>query len=114
MYLLSLLLPDEPEYEIMGYSKSQWQWAEKNERQIWQMMVDKRDLWKSESVVLTSYLNDGPFTAEISQDAPPRLGTFIGWRIARSYMLRNRQVGLQQLMADGDAQCILEMSGYKP
>lgn len=114
MYLLSLLLPDEPPYEIMGYTKEQWQWAMKNERGVWQMIVDKRDLWKSESPILTSYLNDGPFTAEISQQAPPRLGTFIGWRIAESYMQHNKDAILQQLMAEGDAQRILELSGYKP
>ena len=114
MYLLSVLFPEQPDYEIMGYSKEQWEWAEKNERGVWQMIVDKRDLWKTESPVLTSYLNDGPFTAEISQDAPPRLGTFIGWHIAESYMENNPDVTMQQLMEEGDAQKVLEMSRYKP
>ncbi|MBR1808979.1 MAG: hypothetical protein IJ776_06300 [Paludibacteraceae bacterium] len=114
MYLLSELFAEQADYEIMGYSKEQWEWAEKNERGVWQMMVDKRDLWKTESPVLTSYLNDGPFTAEISQDAPPRLGTFIGWHIARSYMENNPDVTMRQLMEEGDAQKVLEMSHYKP
>lgn len=114
MYLLSLVLPTEPHYEIMGYSKQQWQWAEKNERGVWQMMVDKRDLWKSDSPLLTSYLNDGPFTSEISQDAPARLGTYIGWKITESYMNNNHDVTLEQLMAEPDAQKILELSKYKP
>ncbi len=114
MYLLSLLLPEEPQHEIMGYTKEQWQWAVKNERNVWNMIVDKRDLWKTESPVLTSYLNDGPFTTEISQEAPPRLGTFIGWRIAESYMTRNTGVRLQDLMSEGDAQKILEESAYRP
>ena len=114
MYLLSLLLPDEPRYEIMGYTKEQWNWAEKNEKAVWQMMVEKRDIWKTESPVLTSYLNDGPFTTEISQEAPPRLGTYIGWKIAESYMKKNESVSMQELMAEGDAQKILEESWYKP
>ncbi|MBR1563885.1 MAG: hypothetical protein IJ650_00910 [Paludibacteraceae bacterium] len=114
MYLLSCIFSAEPEYEIMGYTKQQWQWAKRNEKQVWQMIVDKRDLWKTESPVLTSYLNDGPFTAEISQEAPPRLGTYIGWQIAKSYMETNRSVTLQELMSEGDAQLILERSHYKP
>ncbi len=114
MYLLSLVFPDEPDYEIMGYTKQQWQWAERNERQVWQMIVDKRDLWKTESPVLTSYLNDGPFTAEISQEAPPRLGTYIGWRISDAYMNTNPQVSLQEFMQEPDAQKVLEKSHYKP
>lgn len=114
MYLLSVLFPTLPDYEVMGYTKQQWEWCEKNERVIWHLMMDKRDLFKTESVVLTSYLNEGPFTAEVSQDSPGRLGTWIGWRIAESYMVHNQDVTLQQLMAEPDAQKILEKSFYKP
>lgn len=114
IYLLSLLLPDEPDYEIMGYTKEQWQWCIKYEKQIWNLVMDKKDLFKTESIVLTSYLNDGPFTAEVSQESPGRLGTWIGWRIAKSYMNHNENVTLQEFMADGDAQKILEQSFYRP
>ncbi len=114
MYLLSLLFPTLPEYEVIGYTRAQWQWCEKNEEAIWHRMMDKRDIFKTESLVLTSYLNDGPFTAEVSQEAPGRLGTWIGWRIVRSYAEHNQDVTLQKLMAEPDAQKILENSFYRP
>ena len=76
--------------------------------------MDKRDLFKAEPLLLSSYLNDGPFTAEVSQESPGRLGTWVGWRIAESYMENHPEVSLQQLMAEGDAQKILEESRYKP
>lgn len=114
LYVLSLLFPNEPEYEVMGYTKEQLQWCKKNELAIWNRMMDKKDLFKTESKVLTSYLNDGPFTAEVSQDAPARLGTWMGWQITKSYMQHNPEVTLQQLLEDGDAQQILENSYYKP
>lgn len=114
IYLLSLLFPEEPSYEIMGYTEAQWAWCKQHEAGIWQMMIDKKDLFRSESIVLTSYLNDGPFTSEISQEAPSRLGTWIGWQICRSYMQHNRDITLQQLMTENDAQKILEQSWYKP
>ena len=114
MWLLSQLLPDELNYEIMGYSKEQWQWCEKYERAIWNRIMDKRDLFATDSHVLTSYVNAGPFTAEVSQESPGRLGTWVGWRIVDSYMQHNPEVSIQQLMADGDAQTILENSFYKP
>ena len=114
LYLLSQLFPQLPDYEVMGYTEAQWQWCEKNERAIWHLMMDKRDLFKTEALLLTSYLNDGPFTLEVSQDSPGRLGTWMGWRIAESYMEHNTEVTLQQLMAEGDAQKILEQSFYKP
>lgn len=113
MYVCSTLL-DEPDYEVMGYTKQQWQWCEKYERQVWNRMMDKRDLFKIEQMLLTSYLNDGPFTSEISQEAPPRIGTWIGWRIAESYMEHHPEVSLQELIANNDAERILRESYYKP
>jgi uncharacterized protein YjaZ len=98
----------------MGYSEEQWDWCIEHEQAIWHLVMDKRDLFKTESLVLTSYLNDGPFTSEVSQDAPGRLGIWLGWRIVESYMQHNEAVTLQQLMAEPDAQKILEDSYYKP
>ncbi|MBQ3998791.1 MAG: hypothetical protein II644_05585 [Paludibacteraceae bacterium] len=114
MYLTAQIFDQMPAYEVMGWTKEQWKWCEKNERAIWHLVMDKRDLFKTESLILTGYLNDGPFTSEISQDAPGRLGIWLGWRIVESYMEHNENVTLQELMTEGDAQKILEESYYKP
>lgn len=114
MYLVAQIFDELPGYEVMGWTKGQWKWCEKNEEEIWHLVMDKRDLFKSESIMLTSYLNDGPFTAEVSQEAPGRLGVWLGWRIVESYMKHNEEVTLQELIAEGDAQKILENSYYKP
>lgn len=114
MYLTAQIFDDLEPWEVMGWTKEQWNWCIKNERAIWHLVMDKRDLFKTESLVLTGYLNDGPFTSEVSQDAPGRLGIWLGWRIAASYMEHNENVSLQELMAEGDAQKILEDSYYKP
>ena len=114
MYLTAQIFDELPGYEVMGWTKEQWKWCEENERAIWHLVMDKRDLFKTESLVLTSYLNDGPFTSEVSQDAPGRLGIWLGWRIVESYMEHNENVSLQELMAEPDAQKIMELSLYKP
>jgi len=114
MYLTAQIFDDQPGYEVMGWTKEQWDWCVRNEQAIWHLVIDKRDLFKTESLVITGYLNDAPFTSEVSQDAPGRLGVWLGWRIAESYMEHNPDVTLQELMAEGDAQKILEQSYYKP
>ena len=114
MYLLACLFDELPGYEIMGYTKEQWDWCEYHERAIWHRMMDKRDLFKTEQRILSSYLNDGPFTSEISQESPGRVGTWMGWRIVESYMEHNDTISLQSLMEQSDAQLILEKSFYKP
>ncbi len=114
LFLLAQLLPKEPAWEVIGYSKEQWEWCEMYERAIWNRIMEKRDLFKTESNILTSYLNDGPFTAEVTQDSPGRLGLWVGWRIVDSYMRNNKNVTLHELINENDAQKILEQSYYKP
>ena len=114
MFLLSQLLPDEPAWEVIGYSKEQWDWCKQYERAIWNRIMEKRDLFKTESTVLSSYMNEGPFTAEISQESPGRLGLWVGWQIVDSYMRNNEEVSVQELLTEGNAQKILEQSFYKP
>lgn len=114
MYLTAQIFDNLPPYEVMGWTQEQWKWCERYEKEIWHLVMDKRDLFKTESLVLTGYLNDAPFTSEVSQDAPGRLGIWLGWRIAERYMEHNPEVSLQDLMAEGDAQKILELSYYKP
>lgn len=114
MYLLSRIFDNLPGYEVMGYTKEQWDWCEYHERAIWHRMMDRRDLFRTEQRLMSSYLNDGPFTSEISQESPGRVGTWMGWRIVESYMEHNDTVPLQSLMEMNDAQQILERSYYKP
>lgn len=114
MYLLAQLFPKESGWNIMGYTPEQWNWCLQYERATWNRMMDKKDLFKTEQRILSSYLNDGPFTSEITQDSPGRLGIWMGWRIVDSYMEHNQDVTIQQLMQQGDAQLILENSFYKP
>ena len=114
LFLLSQLLPDAPAWQVIGYTEEQWAWCEHYERAIWNRIMEKRDLFKTESSVLSSYMNEGPFTAEVTQDSPGRLGLWVGWRIVDSYMRHNEDISLYDLINEGDAQKILEQSFYKP
>lgn len=114
MYVVSVLFPDEKPSEVMGYTPEQWQWCVDNERAIWATLLDNRDLFKSDGMTMTKYLNDAPFTSPISQESPGRLGTWLGWRITQSYMENNPDVSVPQLLAERNAQKLLEQSKYKP
>lgn len=114
MYLLRQLLPEKSNYEICKYTPEEYAICEKNELEIWRLILDKQDLFRSESMLLKSYMDEGPFTSEISQDCPARVGAWIGMRIVSQYMQNNQEIGLIDLMTDGDAQKILQHSNYKP
>lgn len=114
LFLLSQLLPDAPAWQIIGYTPEQWAWCLHYEQAIWNRIMEKRDLFKTESSVLSSYMNEGPFTAEVTQDSPGRLGLWVGWRIVDSYMHHNQDITLHDLLNESDAQKILEQSFYRP
>jgi len=114
MYLLSVVMPDEKPNDLMGYSKRQWEWSRKYEKEIWETIVDQKDLFSTDVMLIRKYLNDAPFTTPVSQESPGRLGTWVGWQIVRSYMDNNKNVSLTDLMKDNNYQQIFDKSGYKP
>jgi len=61
-------------------------------------------------------LSEGPFTPGLGErtESAPKLGVWTGWQIVRKYMKENKGVTVAQLMAERDAQKILNLSKYKP
>jgi len=114
MYLLSVFMPEETPESIMGYSPKQWKWAKTNERQVWGYIIDQKHLFSTDLMLIRKYMNDAPFTAPISQESPGRFGTWLGWQIVQSYMNKNPNITLDDLMKENNYQKMLEESGYKP
>ncbi|MCL2596500.1 MAG: hypothetical protein FWD66_02330 [Paludibacter sp.] len=114
LYFVSVMLPDESQENIAGYTSVQLAWCKKYEREIWATIIDQKHLFSSDYRLIRDYTGDGPFTLSISQDSPGRIGNWVGWQIVKSYMENNTDVTLQELALDNDFQKILEKSKYKP
>lgn len=114
MYLLSVFMPEEKPEILMGYSPEQWEWSKKYEKEIWATIIDRKHLFSTDVQLINKYMNDAPFTSPVSQESPGRLGTFIGWQIVKSYMEKNEDLSLKNLMDQENMQKILEKSGYRP
>lgn len=114
MYLMTVFMPGESPETIMGYTTEQLKWSEKYEKEIWTAIIDQKDLFSTDIMLIRKYMNDAPFTAPISQESPGRLGTWIGLRIIKSYMDNNQDVSLTDLMDETDSRKILELSQYRP
>lgn len=114
LYLNEALFPDKSQLDLMGYSKDQWDWCEANEAQMWGYLTENRHLFSTDQILIAKYTTPAPFTSYFPQDSPGRAGNWIGWQIVRSYMEKNANVTIQQLMENNDAQEILENSGYRP
>lgn len=114
IYALKKLLPDVHDTLIFSYSQKQMQYCKKYEKNLWAYFLEENRLYDNSPKTLTSYLNDGPFTAAISKECPPRIGMYMAYKIVESYMNNNSDMTLHQLMEENNAQKILQQSRYKP
>ncbi len=113
LYFVEALNPTLPDSIIMGYSSKQMQWAENYEADVWAALVGNNMLYSNTKDNFRALFGDGPFTQAFSNDAPARLGEYLGLQIIRSYMTNN-DVSLQEMIRNNDIQQIFQASQYKP
>lgn len=63
MFMLAVFMPESVLNDIIGYNTMQWNWAVKNEKEIWNTVVSQKDLFSSDLQLIRKYLNDAPFTS---------------------------------------------------
>lgn len=89
MYLLDAMLPFEEDYVKFGCSKSQMEWCQFNEQNIWKTIVDEQVLYSKDKAVILQYVSEGPFTKGMPHESPGRVGVWLGWQIVRDYVEQN-------------------------
>lgn len=112
-YFIEAMDPTLNDSVLLGYSSQQMEWAQDNEGQIWATIVGNNMLYANGFEQYRVLFNDGPFTAAFSENAPARLGDFVGLQIVRAFMSNNDE-SLQSLLRMTDYQDILQRSQYKP
>jgi hypothetical protein len=114
LYFNDITQPNLHDSIKIGYTTPQLFWAEKNEGNVWAYFVEKKLLYTTDTREMNKYFLEAPFTSTFSRYSAPRIGRFIGWRIVRSYMAHNPSVTVEQLLANMNAQEILQKSNYRP
>lgn len=112
-YFIEAMDPTLNDSVLLGYSSQQMEWAQDNEGQIWATIVGNNMLYANGFEQYRVLFNDGPFTAAFSENAPARMGDFVGLQIVRAFMSNNDE-SLQSLLQMTDYQDILQRSQYKP
>ena len=113
--LLQAFLPDVNPQEIIGYTSDQYEWAVKNEAEIWKYFIQKEYLYSTDHELTKRFIEDAPFSKfflEVDKDSPGRIGTWFGWRIVDSYLNKN-EISIQEAMAI-DNEEVFKNSRYKP
>ena len=113
-YFAQAMLPKVAKNVILAYTKEQLTDVEQHQDIVWGHFIDHELLYVTNHLTKKNYLNENPFTSEIGQRCPGRIGRWLGWEIVKSYMQKNTEVSLPTLMHHTDAQALLAKSRYRP
>lgn len=117
LYFMDQVLNDQvPDSVKIGYTDKQLSWCKAYEGDIWAYFMQNNLLFETDFQKIQMFLSEAPFTPGLGEknESAPKLGIWIGWQMVRKYMTENPKVSLQQLMAEQDAQKILNGAKYKP
>lgn len=115
LYLLSYVLPDAPDSLLVGFTQKQTLWCEDNEYEIWKFLNEKDLLYKDNYMDQKRYLDEGPTTPGMPQEAPGNIGGWIGLQIVRKFMKETGgKVTLHDMIIKYDAKTIVEKAKYRP
>lgn len=116
MYFMDQVLPDVADTVKIGYTTPQLKWCTDFESKIWAYFLEENLLYETDYQKIQTYLNEAPFTPGLGEhnQSAPKLAVWTGWQIVKQYMDKHPEVTLPQLMANNDAQKILNDSKYRP
>jgi hypothetical protein len=113
-YLLDAFLPSAADSVKWGCTEKQFEWAERNEKNIWTYLVEQKKIFSSQKSDIRNFISDGPFTVPFSKISMPRAGVRVGYKITEAYMERKGKISFEDLMKETDANKILTESRYNP
>ncbi|WP_255486552.1 gliding motility lipoprotein GldB [Mucilaginibacter sp. SP1R1] len=116
LYFMDQVLPDVGDTTKIGYTTEQLKWCNDFKGKIWGYFLEENLLYETDYPKIQKYLTEAPFTPGLGEknESAPKLAVWTGWQIVRGYMDKHPEVTLPQLMADKDAQKILNESKYRP
>jgi len=116
LYFMDKMLPDVGDTTKIGYTTAQLNWCQQFESKIWAFFLEQNLLYETDYQKIQKYVTEAPFTTGLGEknESAPKLGIWTGWQIVRAYMEKHPEVTLPALMANTDAQKILDDSRYRP
>ena len=114
LYIMDQLLPYAPDSVKLAYTPDQVQWCEANELAMWSHFLSEDLLYSAKRKDIRKLVEHSPNSPGMPDEAPGRTANWLGWQIVKSFMQRNPETSLEDLIALKDAQKILDMARYKP
>jgi hypothetical protein len=114
LYFMEKVMPCAPDSAIIMYSSAELEDVKNHMSIIWGHFIENKLFYETKPDIKRRYVEEAPKIAVIGDKCPGRIGRYIGWQIVKTYMEKNPEVTLAELMADTDSQKIFKLSKYKP
>jgi hypothetical protein len=114
LYFVKCMVPEIKDDLVFGFTPGQLRFCVNNENQMWQYLIAKNLLFNTDQLTRRKLTGEAPFTSYFSKESPGRAAVWIGFRIVESYMRKNKDSRLEDLMKNADYQGILEKARYNP
>jgi len=114
LYFIKKTNPKIQDSLLFDMTSAELKWCRQQERMMWASMVERKHLYITDRITIQKYVNDAPFSYFFSQESPGRTGIFLGYRIIESYMKRNPETTLSQLMERRDYHRVFLGAGFRP
>lgn len=114
LYFAGQVLPCAPDSLLLGYTGKELRNVQFNEARIWGHFLENNLLFTTTPFIIQKYVGERPNVPEIDRTCPGRVGQWVGLQIVRKYMAEHPGMTLPKLMAQKDAQRILNDSHYRP
>jgi len=113
-YFQKCMLPEVKDEIIFGFTPAQMNFCRNNEGQMWHSLMENELLFKTDQFTIRKLTGEAPFTSYFTNESPGRAAVWIGFRIVESYMKKNQNISLEELMTGTDIQGMLESARYNP
>jgi hypothetical protein len=113
-YAANMILPDETDSQIFGFTADQIRWCKNNEKTMWITLIENKLLFSTDHFMIKKLTEAAPYTSEFTSESPGKACNWIGYNIIAKYMKNNPQISLRELMDNDDYHKIFEQAKYKP
>ena len=114
LYLLKKILPETHDTIIFEFTHDQLEWCKENELEMWAFFLDEGLIYETSLAKINKYINPSPTSPGMPSRAPGRTANYLGYKIIKSYVNKNPNTQLTDLIGITDTQKFLEKSGFKP
>jgi len=111
-YIAAALMENVSDRVVLNYTPEQIEWCKREEHEIWKFFLQRELLFSQEGKEVDKMMNDGPFTPGMPPESPGGVGNYIGYQMVKSYMDKNKNVTLVDLINMKNDRELL--NSYKP